>query len=102
MAWLFWLSIGAIVYVYAGYPFLLRVWAFYCGLRNADCGLDCGLISAAQSTISPQSIDPQSAINPQSAVRNPPYGISIVIAARNEAARLGARIDNLLSLDYPA
>jgi cellulose synthase/poly-beta-1,6-N-acetylglucosamine synthase-like glycosyltransferase len=29
-------------------------------------------------------------------------GVSIVIAARNEGARLAARIDNLLSLDYPA
>jgi len=28
--------------------------------------------------------------------------VTIVIAARNEAARLGARIDNLLALDYPA
>jgi len=29
-------------------------------------------------------------------------GVSIVIAARNEGARLAARIDNLLGLDYPA
>lgn len=29
-------------------------------------------------------------------------GVSIVIAARNEGARLAARIDNLLELDYPA
>ena len=28
--------------------------------------------------------------------------ITIVLAARNEGARLGARIDNLLALDYPA
>ena len=32
----------------------------------------------------------------------PPYGVSIVIAARNEGSRLASRIDNLLSLDYPA
>ena len=29
-------------------------------------------------------------------------GVSIVIAARNEAARLPARIRNLLELEYPA
>ncbi|HZR22935.1 MAG TPA: glycosyltransferase family 2 protein [Vicinamibacterales bacterium] len=59
---------------------LLRV---YCGLRNADCELN-------------------PSINPQSAIRNPQYTISIVLAARNEGARLPARLDNLLSLDYPA
>jgi len=70
-----------------------------CGLRIdfriAECGLRIGL-RTRQSTIHNKS-----AIR-KSAIRNPPYGISIVIAARNEAARLGARIDNLLSLDYPA
>lgn len=29
-------------------------------------------------------------------------GVSVVVVARNEAARLSARIENLLSLDYPA
>src|SRR6185436_20238027 len=32
----------------------------------------------------------------------PEVGVSIVIAARNEASRLPARIDNLVSLDFPA
>jgi poly-beta-1,6-N-acetyl-D-glucosamine synthase len=57
------------------------------GSRNADCG----------------HANPQS--DPQSAIRNPQCQsptISIVLAARNEAARLPARIDNLLALDYPA
>ena len=69
----FWLSVAVIAYVYAGYPLLLKV---YCGLRHAA--------------------------NPQSAIRNPQFGVSIVMAARNEGARLAARLDNLLSLDYPA
>jgi cellulose synthase/poly-beta-1,6-N-acetylglucosamine synthase-like glycosyltransferase len=38
--------------------------------------------------------------NPQSNSQCP--AVSIVIAARNEASRLPARIDNLLALDYPA
>src|SRR5689334_16881615 len=80
MAWVFWSSAALVAYVYFGYPIMLRV---YCGLRNADCGLN-------------------PAINPQSAIRDPHYTISVVIAARNEAARLPARIDNLLALDYPA
>src|SRR5262252_8890887 len=138
MAWVFWLSVGAAAYVYAGYPCLLHLWVAYRGLRNADCGSNCGLRNAGrglncgltrsaldqstmnpqsaldQSTMNPQSaldqstMNPQSAleestINPQSAIRNPQCGaVSIVIAARNEAARLPARIDNLLGLDYPA
>src|SRR5439155_10308365 len=111
MVWVFWLSVATIVYVYAGYPCVLYLWKAYRRLRIADCGLDCGLRNAEcgldfglnpQSAINPQSTNPQSTINPQSAIRNPQYGVSIVIAARNEAARLPARIDNLLSLDYPA
>jgi biofilm PGA synthesis N-glycosyltransferase PgaC len=35
-------------------------------------------------------------------LRTADCGVSIVIAARNEGARLGARLDNLLSLDFPA
>jgi cellulose synthase/poly-beta-1,6-N-acetylglucosamine synthase-like glycosyltransferase len=74
MTWLFWVSAAAIVYVYVGYPALLRVWARF-GTRLSTRG------------DAPASVTP---------------GISIVIAAHNEAARLPARIDNLLSLDYPA
>jgi len=77
MTFVFWASIGLILYVYAGYPLLLAVWAMarsrYYGSRNADCG---------ENHESPS--------------------ISIVIAARNEGPRLVARIENLLSLDYPA
>jgi len=73
MVWVFWLSVAAVLYVYAGYPILLRVWA---GLRRSQRGM-----REAHSAL------------PR---------VSIVVAARNEAARLPARIDNLLSLDYPA
>src|SRR5436190_404109 len=74
MAFVFWTSIGLIAYVYAGYPLLLAVWS------------TCRRLS-----------------NPQSALRNPQFpGVSIVIAARNEGPRIAARIENLLSLDYPA
>src|SRR5580765_2039230 len=75
MAIVFWASIGLIVYVYAGYPLLLAVWARWCGMPQAPGGMNDEL--------------------------NWP-GVSIVIAARNEGSRLAARIENLLSLDYPA
>jgi len=73
MAFFFWGMMAAIVYVYAGYPALLRVWA---RLRAR----------------------PVRAAGPGSR----PPGISIVIAARNEGPRLPARIRNLLDLDYPS
>jgi biofilm PGA synthesis N-glycosyltransferase PgaC len=74
MALTFWLSIAFVAYVYAGYPALLQVWATRRARRRpaADTNGQTGL-----------------------------PGVSIVIAARNEAARLGARLDNLRSLDYP-
>jgi biofilm PGA synthesis N-glycosyltransferase PgaC len=91
MALAFWLSVLFVAYVYAGYPLILHVWARvrHYGLRIADCGLR-GL---------PYQ---QSAADPQSAIRNPQCGVSIVIAARDEGARLAARLDNLLNLDFPA
>ena len=97
MALVFWLSVAAVAYVYVGYPALLRLWARVRPrpVRMAECErIDCGLPDFREDGSNPQS-------NPQSAIRDPHYALSIVIAARNEAARLSARIDNLLSLDYP-
>jgi len=109
MALLFWLSVAAVAYVYAGYPLLLRVWARVKPrpLRMADDGLrnDCGLIDGGDPQSNPHSglREPQAALSTsKGAIRHPHYSLSIVIAARNEAARLPARIYNLLNLDYPA
>jgi cellulose synthase/poly-beta-1,6-N-acetylglucosamine synthase-like glycosyltransferase len=74
MRLVFWLSTLTVAYVYAGYPVLLAVWA----------------------RLRPRPV-PRAA---EAAAALPT--ISIVIAARNEAARLPARIGNLLALDYPA
>jgi len=74
MTLVFWVSVVAVAYVYVGYPLVLRGWA---RLRPRNGRL--------------QTSDFE---------REPP--VSIVIAARNEGHRLAARIDNLLSLDYPA
>ena len=71
---LFWISALSIAYVYVGYPLLLAVWARVRPARRID--------GAAGSGPLPH--------------------VSVVIAARNEAARLAARVDNLLALDYPA
>jgi len=70
----FWWSIVVIVYVYAGYPLLLAAWARLTArtVPKADIGT----------------------------ARDWP-ALSILVAARNEAARLPARIANLLDLTYP-
>src|SRR5688572_13556615 len=73
MTVLFWISAFVVAYVYAGYPCLLAAWA-----RVAD-----------------------------RRPRRVPFGadtwpsISIIVAARNEAGRLAARVANLLAQDYP-
>jgi cellulose synthase/poly-beta-1,6-N-acetylglucosamine synthase-like glycosyltransferase len=69
---LFWIAAGIVVYVYAGYPGLLALWA---RLRPAV----------------PRAAQPGRSLP----------SVSIVLAARNEGRRLGVRIDNLLALDYP-
>jgi cellulose synthase/poly-beta-1,6-N-acetylglucosamine synthase-like glycosyltransferase len=74
MRLLFWVSALTIGYVYVGYPGLLVVWAA-CRPRPVRTAAD------------PAAVPPS---------------ISIVIATRNEAARLPARIENLLALDYPS
>ena len=77
MRLVFWVSALTVVYVYVGYPAVLAIWA---RLRPRP---------------SPRPADPA---DPADALPT----VSIVIAARNEAARLPARIENLLALDYPA
>ncbi len=69
---LFWVSLGFVVYVYVGYPMLVAIMA---RLRSRGVG---------------REPVPQDA-----------PGVSIVIAARNEAPRLPSRIENLLAQDYP-
>jgi cellulose synthase/poly-beta-1,6-N-acetylglucosamine synthase-like glycosyltransferase len=68
----FWASIVFVWYVYAGYPLLIALWA------------------AVASR--PVRKRPTSDYHPS---------VSVVIAARNEARRLTARINNLLEQDYP-
>src|SRR5262249_35711443 len=70
---LFWCSTILVAYVYVGYPLLLRLWA---RLRPRPFRLQTSDFKLPS--------------------------VSIVIAARNEGSRLAARIDNVLSLDYPA
>jgi biofilm PGA synthesis N-glycosyltransferase PgaC len=76
---LFWLSALLIAYVYVGYPAGLALWALLVGRRSAAPG------SLSEPVLQGVSLP----------------GVSIVVAVRNEAARLHARLDNLLSLDYP-
>ena len=76
MALVFWISVAGVAYVYIGYPALLLLWA----------------------RLKPR---PQSVIR-DSQFGEPQLGVSVVIAVRNEGSRLASRIDNLLSLDYPA
>lgn len=72
METIFWVSTALVLYVYAGYPALVAVWARIAARRHPR----------------------------RTGLQDLP-GVSIVIAARNEAARLPARVENLLQSDYP-
>lgn len=74
METLFWVSAAIIGYVYLGYPVLLGAWA-----------------RLARRAPRKRPIDDAGAWP----------AISIILAARNEAARLPARLTNLLALPYP-
>jgi poly-beta-1,6-N-acetyl-D-glucosamine synthase len=71
---LFWLSVFLVLYVYVGYPLLVAAWG---KLAHP---------TAVRRLPFPQGAWPS---------------ISIVIAARNEAHRLGERVRNLLDQRYP-
>jgi len=84
MRLLFWASALTIGYVYVGYPLLLAVWAGIVGGEGRD---------GRERRERLDGLDGRDDELP---------GVSIVLAARNEAHRLAARIENLLALDYPA
>jgi cellulose synthase/poly-beta-1,6-N-acetylglucosamine synthase-like glycosyltransferase len=86
----FWSSALFIVYVYAGYALLLMLWVRIG--RPAKAGR---YGSTADDDDSRRGVRLQ-----PDAHRLP--RVSIVIAARDEAKRLPARIANLLAVDYPA
>lgn len=71
---LFWVSAFVVAYVYAGYPLLLAAWARVAGAPPRRA-----------AALAPRDWP----------------SLSIIVAARNEAARLRGRIENLLALPYP-
>jgi len=84
---LFWLSAAFIVYAYVGYPAVLAVWTRTVASRHRQAAVQEGGVEAQPSPFA--SAD----------ARCP--RVSVIIAARNEARRLPARIDNILASDYP-
>jgi cellulose synthase/poly-beta-1,6-N-acetylglucosamine synthase-like glycosyltransferase len=85
---LFWLCVGLVLYVYAGYP----------------------IVAAARARLRPRplarAIDrrfrPATIPFPERRIRATEPTVSIIVVAYNEASCIEARLDNLLSLDYPA
>ncbi len=69
---IFWLSVGTLFFTYLGYPLLMRMLAQLA--RKAD--------ALAEIDDWPM--------------------VSVVVVARNEAARIGSRLQNLADSDYPA
>jgi cellulose synthase/poly-beta-1,6-N-acetylglucosamine synthase-like glycosyltransferase len=70
---LFWISAAIVAYVYAGYPALLALWARIVDRRPRRAAYAAGHWPS----------------------------LSVVVAARNEAARLAERVENLIAQRYP-
>ncbi|HSO28076.1 MAG TPA: glycosyltransferase family 2 protein [Anaerolineales bacterium] len=81
--WLFWGSVGLLVYTYIGFPLLVLLRGLIARQRQPDHGTN------AKSEIPPLSDADLPAVN-------------FVIAAYNEADVIRQKIDNALSLAYPA
>jgi glycosyltransferase involved in cell wall biosynthesis len=84
---LFWLCVGLLVYVYAGYP----------------------LIAVVRARIRPRPVaraverrsHPKTIPFPDRRIQDLPR-VSIVVVAYNEASSIEGRLENLLALDYPS
>ena len=72
LIWLFWLSVGLVVYSYIGYPILIWVLARLFGRKPTP---------PASPAVWPK--------------------VSLLIAAYNEEAEIARRIENALAMDYP-
>jgi cellulose synthase/poly-beta-1,6-N-acetylglucosamine synthase-like glycosyltransferase len=75
---LFWAAAGFVLYVYAGYPLVLGVWAKLASTRLPRRSTGAELAAAELPAV------------------------TVVIAARNEAPHLPQRVDNILASDFPA
>jgi len=89
MVLLFWGAVGLMFYVYIGYPAMLLLWT---------------RVAARLSVLSERrrSDREQSRHTSVATADEALPEVSIVIAARNEGFRLAGRLNNLLSIDYPA
>ena len=74
----FWLSAGLIVYTYVGFPLLLFVRSLVIRRTHGR------------------------AIRPDGGAPRPTPRVTIVVVAHNEAATIGAKIENMRALDYPS
>ena len=92
----FWASVLFVAYVYVGYPALLALWVRLRGSAAAARQAGSGSLAADAHDSSAAS-----ARDRQGGNRSDLPGVSVIIAARNEARRLPARIDDLLASDYP-
>ena len=66
----FWIAAGVMIYIYVGYPLLIRIWAAATGRPVAKA--------------------------------DPVMSVTFVVAAYNEEYGIRAKLDNLLTQDYPA
>jgi cellulose synthase/poly-beta-1,6-N-acetylglucosamine synthase-like glycosyltransferase len=89
----FWGSAAFIAYVYVGYPALLGVWTRVSLLLGR---------SALQSPERRSQLSERRSGPSRIEDRRRYPGVSVIVAARNEAPRLRSRISNLLASDYPA
>jgi cellulose synthase/poly-beta-1,6-N-acetylglucosamine synthase-like glycosyltransferase len=74
----FWLSAGLVVYTYVGFPLLLFVRSLVIRRPHGR------------------------AIPPDGGAAGPPPRVTMVVVAHNEAAIIGAKIENMRALDYPS
>lgn len=95
---LFWISAAFVAYVYVGYPALLGAWSWLVRQRTRRRSRTSGAVERRRRPAPPHLV----LVERRGRTRPELPGISVIVAARNEAARLPARIENLLDADYPA
>ena len=104
---LFWASAALVFYVYAGYPAAIAFYARILGrrVRASASGAPGAVrrevrVAAGGAATWPRLAMAHDEGRPRRRIGRTDPPVSIVLAVRNEAHRLRARVENLLSLDY--
>lgn len=100
VAVVFWVAVGTLAYTQLGYPLLLAL-VVQLTRAGAHAGTEVRVPAAVVADGPGAGADPRPGPHPQHGLPEPLPSVSVIVAAYNEQAVIGARVANLRAQDYP-